>query len=68
MHVSGIPYQAQTSSVILRTWVRDEANEMLMLRFRDGDPRAFELWWNDIRGRFFSSSCDRLEPKPSQKS
>jgi len=29
--------------VILRSWVRDEANESLMIRFRDGDPRAFEL-------------------------
>ena len=43
MHVSGIPYRTQTSSVILRSWVRDEANESLMVRFRDGDPRAFEL-------------------------
>ncbi len=43
MHVTEIAYRPESSSVFLRVWVRDEANETLMVRFRGGDPRAFEL-------------------------
>ena len=43
MHLTEIPYRAQTSPWILGLLVRDETNETLMLRFRDGDVRAFEF-------------------------
>ena len=43
MHLTEIPYRAQTSPWILGLLVRDETNETLMLRFRDGGVRAFEF-------------------------
>lgn len=38
-----IPYRAQTASWILRSLVYTDASESLMLRFRSGDVRAFEI-------------------------
>lgn len=43
MYACEIPYRAQTASWILRSLVYTDASESLMLRFRSGDVRAFEI-------------------------
>lgn len=53
MYVCEIPYRPQAASWILRSVVHTDTNESLMLRYRDGEVRAFEILLSRFRQPIF---------------